>query len=131
MTQSEMPSRYGYYYTFKEQDYAPCLMFSSPTNLYCFTNQGGNLKKCQCFDNSKTYDNEWCNAERYGDHHTMCLYNEGAQQACGEVIHRGVTKQEDKDEIVNTHNTLRGKVARGEEPQGVDGPQPKASNMRE
>ena len=37
---------------------------------------------------------------------------------------------EDKDEIVNTHNELRGKVANGEEPLGVDGSQPQASNMR-
>ena len=35
-----------------------------------------------------------------------------------------------KDAIVNKHNELRSKVAKGKEKNGVDGGQPKASNMR-
>ena len=35
-----------------------------------------------------------------------------------------------KDAIVKKHNELRSKVAKGKETRGVDGSQPKASNMR-
>ena len=35
-----------------------------------------------------------------------------------------------KDAIVDKHNELRAKVANGEEKRGVNGRQPKASNMR-
>ena len=38
--------------------------------------------------------------------------------------------QDDKDAIVNKHNQVRGRVARGEEILGVGGKQPKAANMR-
>ena len=36
-----------------------------------------------------------------------------------------------KDSIVSKHNELRAKVANGQENQGVDGAQPKATNMKE
>ena len=36
-----------------------------------------------------------------------------------------------KDTILNKHNELRALVANGEEERGVDGGQPKATNMRE
>ena len=32
---------------------------------------------------------------------------------------------------MNKHNELRAKVANGEEQRGLDGPQPKAANMRQ
>ena len=35
-----------------------------------------------------------------------------------------------KDAIVDKHNNLRSRVARGEENKGVGGGQPKAANMR-
>ena len=39
--------------------------------------------------------------------------------------------KEDQETIVNKHNELRRKVAKGEETRGEPGPQPSASNMRE
>ena len=33
MTQEEMPKKFGGYFRYKKQENAPCLMFSSPTNL--------------------------------------------------------------------------------------------------
>ena len=35
-----------------------------------------------------------------------------------------------KEAIVDVHNELRKKVAKGEEERGIDGQQPKAANMR-
>jgi len=61
--------------------------------------------------------------------HTMCKY-QGTGPACnGEVLRRGVTKQE-MEEILDAHNMLRAKIARGEEKRGKPGPQPPAANMR-
>lgn len=123
--------KFGRYFTYRKQENAPCLKFSSPTNLYCFTNKAGALKKCQCYDDSEHYDNKWCNQDLYGKDHTMCRFEDGAQSSCGTVISRGITTKADKEEIVNKHNQLRAKIANGKEQKGVDGSQPKAANMRQ
>merc|ERR1719507_1390112 len=61
--------------------------------------------------------------------HTMCQY-QGLGKACGgNSLRRGVTEDERK-EIVDVHNMVRGKLARGEERRGRPGPQPAAANMR-
>ena len=39
--------------------------------------------------------------------------------------------QSEKEHIVKLHNELRSKVANGKEDRGIDGPQPRATNMRE
>jgi len=61
--------------------------------------------------------------------HTMCQYK-GLGGKCGDkLFQRGVTKAE-MVEILEVHNRLRAKLARGEEKRGVPGPQPPAANMR-
>lgn len=50
--------------------------------------------------------------------------------ACSQVVPLNFTVT-DKAAIVNYHNTLRRKVAKGQELRGTPGPQPTASNMRE
>ena len=42
---------------------------------------------------SQTYENKWCDPGKYGEHHTMCKYPEGAQHSCGKVLRRGVKHQ--------------------------------------
>ena len=39
--------------------------------------------------------------------------------------------QSEKEHIVKLHNELRSKVANGKEERGIDGPQPRAANMRQ
>ena len=46
-------------------------------------------------------DNEWCNTGRFGNDHTMCIYNEGAQAACGEVRVAGITDQVIENSFIN------------------------------
>ena len=41
----------------------------------------------------QTYENKWCDPGKYGEHHTMCKYPEGAQRSCGKVLRRGVKHQ--------------------------------------
>jgi len=85
-------------------------------------------------ENSGDNDGEsddWCNEEEYGTGHTMCIYEAEAQPSCGNVTVSGITDQAMKDTILNKHNELRALVANGEEERGVDGGQPKATNMRE
>lgn len=51
---------------------------------------------------------------------------------CGsQICALGITSDEDKAAIVDKHNELRRKVAKGEESQGVTGAQPPAANMNE
>jgi len=129
LTETDMGRGWGGY--FKDQDNAPCLAgIVGGSDLWCFTSTGGSLKPCQCWDDTQTYDNKWCNPGLYGADNTMCIYEEGAVAGCGEVKISGVKDQAVKDAIVNKHNELRSKVAKGKEKNGVDGGQPKASNMR-
>lgn len=98
---------------------------------WCFINTSGNMEPCECFDDNMTYDNEYCNPANYGDNNTMCIYEKGVMgAACGDnVLGKGVMAQVNKDAIVNKHNELRARIAKGEETQGVGGGQPKAANM--
>jgi len=130
-TEAEMGAGWGSF--FADQPNAPCLDMTNfgMDGMMCFTSTGGSLKPCSCWDPNEEFDNEWCNTGRFGDDHTMCIYEEGAQEACGEVSVAGITSQELKDSIVSKHNELRAKVANGQEEQGVDGAQPKAANMME
>lgn len=49
--------------------------------------------------------------------------------ACGEGAALIPMSDDEKNNIVKTHNDLRSKVALGNEAKGKDGPQPKAANM--
>ncbi|XP_047499107.1 venom allergen 5-like, partial [Penaeus chinensis] len=46
-------------------------------------------------------------------------------------IHKDDLSEEEKEQILQLHNELRAKVARGEELRGAPGPQPPAADMRE
>ena len=37
--------------------------------------------------------NKWCNEEKFGANHTMCIYKKGAQPACGRVSLPGLPSQ--------------------------------------
>ena len=46
----------------------------------------------------KQLENKYCDDCRYGnpkkkERHTMCIYDEGAQELCGKVKTRGITTQ--------------------------------------
>eukprot|EP00095_Tigriopus_kingsejongensis_P010839 maker-scaffold332_size203095-snap-gene-1.22 protein:Tk10839 transcript:maker-scaffold332_size203095-snap-gene-1.22-mRNA-1 annotation:"va3_solri ame: full" len=94
--------------------------------------KGGDPTKCtittykvDCAQDTKFYK---C---RFGDDHTMAQTC-GAQPECGEVCSYGISSQADIDRIVNKHNELRSKVARGEESQAFESSagQPAAKNMK-
>ena len=77
--------------------------------------------------------------------HTLCRYT-GLGRACGgRALGRGVTRAEvggalqlvmvvmmvlQVETILDTHNQLRARLARGEEARGSPGPQPPAADMR-
>jgi hypothetical protein len=50
---------------------------------------------------------------------------------CVAPVYSGVTSAADKQAIVDKHNNLRRRVAKGLETLGNPGPQPSAANMRE
>jgi len=71
--------------------------------------------------------NQYC---RFTPEHTLCKHR-GLGPTCGnQVITQGVSQQ-DAVLILHQHNQLRSLVARGQEPRGLPGPQPPASNMRQ
>ena len=41
----------------------------------------------------RAWRSEWCNEEQFGANHTMCIYEEGAQPACGHVGLPGLPSQ--------------------------------------
>ena len=62
----------------------------------------------------------------------MCEYCGVNTAQCGsQICSLGITTAEDKKVLVDTHNDLRRKVAKGEETRGHPGPQPGASNMNQ
>ncbi|KAK8399007.1 hypothetical protein O3P69_004240 [Scylla paramamosain] len=61
--------------------------------------------------------------------HTMCKYP-GIGPACGTQVLAREVSSEEADFIVELHNKLRSKVARGEETRGAPGPQPSGANIR-
>ena len=60
----------------------------------------------------------------------MCQYTGLGSSCNGKVCTWGLT-DEQKTQILDEHNKLRQRVARGEETLGFPGPQPGASNMNE
>ena len=60
-----------------------------------------------------------------------CIYLfQGPSDSCStKTIYRELS-EEAKQAILDMHNELRGRVARGEETGGINGPQPAAANMR-
>jgi hypothetical protein len=48
---------------------------------------------------------------------------------CLAPVYSGVTSAADKQAVVDAHNKLRRKVAKGQESRGNPGPQPSAANM--
>ncbi|KAL7299649.1 hypothetical protein TKK_0007410 [Trichogramma kaykai] len=65
-----------------------------------------------------------------GKPNTECLFRDYTPSAnCGRVMTVGLSMEE-KKAIVDLHNELRMKVARGEELRGAPGPQPAATNMQ-
>ena len=63
---------------------------------------------------------------------TMCRFCGVNTDQCGsQICVLGITSDEDQAAIVNKHNELRRKVAKGEENRGVTGAQPPAANMNE
>jgi hypothetical protein len=55
---------------------------------------------------------------------------QGPGKSCGEPTFSGVNSDADKQAIIDAHNTVRRKVAKGKESRGNPGPQPPAANMR-
>ncbi|KAK7071728.1 Peptidase inhibitor 16 [Halocaridina rubra] len=66
-----------------------------------------------------------CDYRHFEDSHTMLL----PPNDC--MIHHTGVSEEDKKHILFLHNSLRARVARGEETEGNPGPQPPAVDMRE
>ncbi|XP_045605492.1 venom allergen 5.01 [Procambarus clarkii] len=67
-----------------------------------------------------------CDYSELSESHTML---KPKNDAC--EIHKTHLTKEEKEEVLFLHNTLRAKVARGEETRGSPGPQPPAANMRQ
>merc|ERR1711962_508057 len=98
------------------------------------------IKKGSCETWKETCEpdlnSHWCTRTEpgYGKDHTMCKYPDCHQRPCG-CVHKkftGITDQSVKDAIVEKHNELRSKIARGDELRGVENkPQPSATNMRQ
>ncbi|KAI9560006.1 hypothetical protein GHT06_014016 [Daphnia sinensis] len=66
---------------------------------------------------------------RLSSQHTMCRFQSDGSKCDGTVSARGVDRS-NRQEILQTHNTLRSIVASGQESRGQPGPQPQASNMQ-
>jgi len=61
--------------------------------------------------------------------HTMCQYK-GFGPKCGNKVYNSAVSNAEINDILELHNSLRAKLARGEERRGQPGPQPPAANMR-
>ena len=71
--------------------------------------------------------NQYCQISRQQD---LCRFKPGEMgPECNGAAPQTVTNAQ-KQEIVNTHNELRRRVATGNVKQGLTGSQPSASNMR-
>jgi hypothetical protein len=134
----------------------PCFLYSG--NKYCITSISGtsaSLNSCACdnagssteaasspaapaetCDNSAALVKPDCSADQQkycaiNNQHSMCLYCGNNANQCGKVCSRAVVTEADKKIIVDYHNKLRRKVAKGQESQGNNGAQPSAKNMYE
>jgi len=95
-----------------------------------------NLPKC---DNSMVKKPKGCNKQKetyckIAKDNTMCLYCGVNEKQCGDKIcNLGITDPADIKTIVDKHNALRRKVAKGKEEKGKKGKrgQPGAANMME
>jgi len=149
---SEMPSIYGRIF-FKGKD--PCFAWQGKNKCFvdsargsgnymttCNPNQcgcggvcnegdDGGPPKCDKADERTECDKTeaYCNIS---PEHTMCKYCGTNIEQCGQVCARGITNQADKDAIVDKHNQLRRRVAKGLETKGLNGQgQPPATDMYE
>ncbi|XP_057366182.1 peptidase inhibitor 16-like [Daphnia carinata] len=66
---------------------------------------------------------------RLSSQHTMCRFLSDGAKCDGTVSTRGLDRN-NRQMILQTHNTLRSIVASGQESRGQPGPQPQASNMQ-
>jgi len=69
---------------------------------------------------------DFCNMN---SEHTMCKYPGPSSDCKAKTIFRELSS-EAKQAMLDKHNELRRKVAKGQETGGINAPQPKASNMR-
>lgn len=120
----------------------PCFTYSG--NRWCFVTKQGNLEPCECMlecgcdggsDQEAAPALPTCDSSQvptafdvrcgngYAQTNTMCMYT-GIGKACNDKVCLRELTQEEKDAIVDKHNELRRKVAKGEQ----EG-QPGASNM--
>jgi len=60
----------------------------------------------------------------------MLLFWLDFSELCGSVVYAGVLYETEKQVILDVHNDLRRRVAKGLETRGNPGPQPPAANMR-
>jgi len=95
-----------------------------------------NLPKC---DNSMVKEPKECNKQKetyckIAEKNTMCLYCGVNEKQCGnKICNLGITDPADIKTIVDKHNQLRRRVAKGLEKKGKEGKrgQPGAANMME
>ena len=76
------------------------------------------------------HKNIFCKLDYHGLKNTRCIYCGVDMTACYKVCERTLSEADIKV-IVDTHNELRRKVAKGLETRGVGGGQPKAADMFE
>ncbi|PSN37065.1 hypothetical protein C0J52_25176 [Blattella germanica] len=72
---------------------------------------------------------DFCKIKCDGNEHTACIYKTRSD-SCNEFVIKDL-QQADKDTIVQKHNDLRRKIAKGEKPTDAGAVQPKAANMME
>jgi len=69
---------------------------------------------------------EYC---AFNSDHTMCKYDGPSADCAAKTIYRELSASA-KQAILDKHNELRRRVAKGEETGGINPPQPQASNMK-
>jgi hypothetical protein len=129
----------------------PCFMHNGAR--WCFVSNQGTLNPCDCTpecgcsdkvpvapkcDNSAVPKNPDCTADKntyckldyQGQKNTRCTYCGVNVAACNKLCERTLSDADIKV-IVDKHNELRRKVAKGQETRGVGGGQPKAADMYE
>jgi len=72
-------------------------------------------------------DQDYC--ESFGEEHTLCKYCGVDKEKCGKALESGPVKGKLRERILDEHNEMRRKVAKGEEDRGLGGGQPTATNM--
>ena len=112
-------------------DAATGMMHPCACTAECGCQGADTVKPPPACDNSKapkTFDIQ-C-GDGYGKDNSMCIFK-GLGAACNnKVCSYGLTKEQQK-EILDKHNELRRRVAKGLEGLGVGGSQPPAADMEE